>query len=793
MGACLGLGAVETTTDARWERRCEGMLRQLPVVSVALAAVAVAMTNSLPPALDWIRLTAQASFCAILVLAMLRQGTLLKEHDALRQAQGALLLSQHQLNNERGLLQTLIKTLPDLVWLKDPQGRYLSCNTEFERLFGWRSQGVIGKTDFEVFDAELANTLQRADQKAMASDHPITTESWASPFTDGVPRLFEVTKTRAIGPGGQLIGVVGVARDITQKRQAQQALQIAAVTFESQLPMMVTDARSVILNVNQAFTDSTGYTAAEVVGRTPRMLASGRHNEAFYEAMWQTIAQTGVWQGEVWDKRKNGEVYPKWLSVSAVKNSQGEVTHYVGTHLDITERKAAEAQINALAFYDQLTSLPNRTLLLDRIAQAMAMGERDGSHASLLFMDLDHFKTINDTHGHSAGDALLKQVATRLSQGVRAQDTVARLGGDEFVVMLLGLDPQATEAASQAEAIASALLHLLGQPYALGDLRHRSTASVGVSLFRGRELAVDEVMRQADLALYRAKSDGRNTVRFFDQAMEAAVLQRATLEADLRQAVEEGQFELHYQAQVDAKQHVVGAEALVRWLHPQRGMVSPTDFIPMAEETGLILPLGLWVLNTACTQLAAWARQPHWAHLSVSVNVSAHQFQQRDFVSQVLGVLDRTGAPPQRLKLELTESMLVSDVDNIIQKMHELKAHGVGFSLDDFGTGFSSLTYLKRLPLDELKIDQSFVRDVLDNTHDEAIARTIVSLSGSLGLSVVAEGVETLAQRQLLLGIGCRLFQGYLFARPQPVDVFEAWLTQGSTTHTPCPMPETKP
>ena len=561
-------------------------------------------------------------------------------------------------------------------------------------------------------------------------------------------------------------------------RGNEEKLRIAAIAFESQESMVVTDAKGVILQVNRSFTDSTGYSAAEAVGKTPRLLQSGRHDAAFYRAMWDSIGLHGSWQGEIWDRRRNGEIYPKWLTISAVKDTEGRVSHYVGSHFDITERKQAEEKINALAFFDPLTGLPNRTLLLDRLKQAA--GSRSEEHSALLFIDLDHFKTLNDTLGHDMGDLLLKQVAQRLLDGVREGDTVARLGGDEFVVLLTSLHGDQAEAALGTELVAKKLLAALNQPYALDKVVHRCSASIGVTLFRGKSASMDELMKQADLAMYRSKAAGRNAVQFFDPGMELVAMARAKLEADLWQAVSQGQFALHYQAQILAPQQVTGAEVLLRWHHPQRGMVSPAEFIPLAEETGLILPIGRWVLETACARLALWASDPVLAPLSISVNVSAHQFHQADFVEQVVGVVERSGANPLRLKLELTESLLVNDIDQIIAKMTALKARGIGFSLDDFGTGYSSLSYLKRLPLDQLKIDQSFVRDVLSDPNDAVIARTIVTLAQSLGLGVIAEGVETAEQRDFLASVGCAAYQGYFFSRPLPVESFEALAYQRS-------------
>ena len=570
----------------------------------------------------------------------------------------------------------------------------------------------------------------------------------------------------------------GTVQDVTLSKQAEIDLRIAAAAFDSQECMMITDAKSVILKVNQAFVETTGYTADEVVGRTPGLLKSGRHNADFYRAMWETIKTTGGWQGEVWDRRKNGEEYPKWLTISAVKNDEGVVSHYIGAHFDITERKIAEDKINELAYFDQLTHLANRTLLMDRLKQAMTASSRNETHGALLFIDLDNFKTLNDTHGHDMGDLLLKQVAQRVLACMREGDTVARMGGDEFVVMLANLSADEEEAAVGIETVAEKILATLEQSYLLGDLAFRCTASMGITLFRGQQNSIDDLMKQADLAMYKAKEAGRNAFRFFDPHMEATVKERVALEEDLRRAIDARQFMLYYQAQVVGDGRVTGAEVLVRWQHPTRGMVSPAEFIPLAEETGLILPLGKWILETACAQLAVWATQPAMAHLTLAVNVSARQFYQADFVAQMLTVLKRSGAHPGQLKLELTESLLVENVQDIIEKMHALKAKGVAFSLDDFGTGYSSLSYLKRLPLDQLKIDQTFVRDVLIDPNDAAIAKTVVTLAQSLGLGVIAEGVETEAQQHFLADSGCHAYQGYFFSKPLPIEGFEAFARQ---------------
>jgi diguanylate cyclase (GGDEF)-like protein len=448
------------------------------------------------------------------------------------------------------------------------------------------------------------------------------------------------------------------------------------------------------------------------------------------------------------------------------------------------ERKVAKEKIRNLAFFDQLTGLPNRTLLLDRLQQAMTTSNRSGNYGGLLFIDLDNFKTLNDTLGHDIGDMLIKQVALRLKVCVREYDTVARLGGDEFVIILAELMTASGDVAAKIGKISEKIRAALGQPYRLGELPYYSTASIGATAFLGTLVTNDSLMKQADLAMYKAKEAGRNAWRFFDPTMEQALKELAALEDDLRRAIDEKQLVLHYQAQIVGELRVAGAEVLVRWQHPERGMVMPSEFIALAERTGLILPLGHWVLQTACTQLAQWAGQPEMSYLTLAVNVSAHQFRQADFVEQVLTALESTGANPRRLKLELTESMLVHNVQEIIEKMSALKVKGVGFSLDDFGTGYSSLSYLKRLPLDQLKIDQSFVRDILIDTNDAAIAKLVIVLAESMGLMVIAEGVEIESQRTLLARMGCHAYQGYLFSRPVPLAAFEALIKERLTAIT---------
>jgi diguanylate cyclase (GGDEF)-like protein/PAS domain S-box-containing protein len=517
-----------------------------------------------------------------------------------------------------------------------------------------------------------------------------------------------------------------------------------------------------------------GWRADEVLGHSEVPLLY--RNLAPFLAACETVVRQGEWNGEIVQHCRDGRelvVEGRW---TLVRNDQGQPQSILAINTDISQRKANELQIQRLAFYDPLTGLPNRMLLMDRLQHALMASARTQRGGALLFIDLDNFKTLNDTLGHDKGDLLLQQVAERLTACVREADTVARLGGDEFVVMLEDLSESEREVAVQARVVGEKILSALSMPYVLAGYEHQSTSSIGVAPFGEHQQSMGELLKRADLAMYQSKSAGRNTLRFFDPGMQAVVTARAALEVDLRQALAQDEFVLYYQPQFNATGRVTGVEALVRWKHPQRGMVSPAEFIPLAEETGLIMPLGRWVLETACTLLAGWHAHAATAALTLAVNVSPRQFRHPDFVDQVISVLEATGANPLNLKLELTESLLVDDMDVTVYKMSALKALGVGFALDDFGTGYSSLSYLKRLPLDQLKIDQSFVHDVLSDPNDAVIARTIIALGQSLGLDVIAEGVETEAQRDFLARHGCHAYQGYFFSRPMPTQALLAYL-----------------
>jgi len=568
---------------------------------------------------------------------------------------------------------------------------------------------------------------------------------------------------------------------LVKQKHIEQDLRISSAAFDAQDGIMITDTNGLILRVNQAFTEITGYSAEEAVGQNPRFLKSGRHDAAFYAAMWESIKTTGKWSGEIWDRRKNGEIFPKWLTITKVSSPDGMTTHYVSSQTDITARKASEDKIHNLAFYDPLTQLPNRRLLLDRLHQTLATSVRNGRNAALLFIDLDKFKKLNDTMGHDVGDMMLMQVAERTTSCVRECDTVARLGGDEFIVMLTDLNEKLNDAAAQAKQVGRKILDALGQVYYLNGHEHLSSASIGIAVINEHSKKEDDLLKQADIAMYQAKKAGRNTLRFFDPQMQKTILERVALEKDLREALDQELFQLYYQAVISREGKIVGAEALIRLKHPLRGIISPAEFIPLAEETGLILPLGNWVLNTACKQLVDWAARPETEHLTIAVNVSARQFKQEDFVSQIMEIIGRTGVNPQRLKLELTESMLVTDIESMIAKMNMLKACGITFSLDDFGTGFSSLSYLGRLPLDQLKVDQSFVKNIEMNDGAVVICAATISLAHNFKLKVVAEGVENHAQSYFLSSVHkCDFLQGYLFSKPIPIDEFEDYIVKNN-------------
>ncbi|HJW02863.1 MAG TPA: cache domain-containing protein [Azospira sp.] len=553
------------------------------------------------------------------------------------------------------------------------------------------------------------------------------------------------------------------ARNAQLLENARQ-LKLAAQVFESGSEgMVITDNSNRILTVNRAFTAITGYTAAEVVGRDPKIFSSGRHGPDFYAALWDELQATGTWSGEIWNRRKDGSVFPEWISISAVRDESGQVSHHIAAFSDITERKAVEAKVRHMAEYDALTNLPNRVLLNDRIGQAIAADNRTDSRLALLFLDLDRFKNINDSLGHAVGDQVLCQVSERLRACIRASDTVSRLGGDEFVILLPEL-----EAPDQAASVAKKLIAAVAEPITVGSYDLSVTPSIGIALFPEDGADGETLLKNADAAMYHAKELGRNRYQYFTQEMNTRVSERLAMENSLRQALQREELVLYYQPQFDLRDgRLVGCEALVRWRHPELGMIPPGRFIPVAEESGLILPIGTWVLQEACRQARAWQEQG-LAPITMAVNLSAVQFRHAKLVQIVQDALADSGLESQWLELELTESMLMADVAHNTAILGQFKAMGIRLALDDFGTGYSSLSYLKRFALDKLKIDRSFVQDLPDDAEDAAITAAIIGIARHLGLDTVAEGVETEAQRDFLAAQGCAKMQGFLGARPLP-------------------------
>ena len=678
----------------------------------------------------------------------------------------------NMLTNRRSRM--LLRNAQDGIHVLDREGKLLQGSDSFFRMIGSTPQAALGKTLCYWDNGYNKAELQELINRGISTPGGIRFETC---YLNAQGECYPVEVSSVLVHLDNDDVFFCSARDITERKKAEENQRIAATAFDSQVGMLITDPHMVILRTNRALIEITGYSEQELIGHTPKILQSGMHDKNFYTTMWRHIHTTGSWQGEIWNKRKNGELYPQHILIAAVRDGNGQTTHYVASITDISAYKASEEKVRLLAFYDSLTKLPNRSLFLEHLEQSMSEAENKKQLGVILCIDLDNFKALNDTKGHETGDRLLQQVATRLLDCVETNHMVARLGSDEFVVLLDQLGASETETIQQAEKIAKRILQALAQPYFFADSEYRSSASIGISLF-GVEAHenIQNPIKRADMALSEAKNYGRNTYRFFDPLIQSQVQERAEIDAGLRQALEKNQLMLYYQPQVNGAQQVTGVEALLRWQHPSQGMISPVRFIPVAEENGFIILLGQWVLERACRQLSNWAKYPQTAHLSMAVNVSASQFSRDEFVQDVLDILERTQAPAHLLKLELTESALVMQVEDIIEKMTILKRYGVMFSLDDFGTGYSSLTYLQRIPIDQLKIDQGFVRNIVISANDAEIAKMIIVLAKTLGIAVLAEGVETEAQRKVLEKQGCYHYQGYLFGKPMPIDELEQYL-----------------
>lgn len=684
----------------------------------------------------------------------------------------------------------------------DASGLIVSFNPGSERMLGYTAEELIGKqTPAILHDPAEVVARARALSEEIGEEIAPGFEVFVAKARRGIAEerewtyrhkngslltiLLSVTALRA--PDGSIQGFLGIGADITEHKRLEQAiadaharelgnfqqlLRLSNKVFEySSEAIMVTDANARIININPAFTSLTGYRANEVIGLTPRILNSGRHDKAFYRAMWQALLENGQWSGEVWDKRKDGSIYPKWTVINAVREN-GQITHYVALFSDISERKEHEERINYLAYHDHLTGLPNRLMFQERMTHALARAERNSNRLALVFIDLDRFKNVNDSLGHHFGDQLLIQTAQRLKAHVRVSDIVARLGGDEFLVVIENAGEH-----NRCARLIGQLHHTLEHPYLIEKSTIHAPPSIGVALYPDDGRDVETLMRHADTAMYQVKAKGRNGWAFYAPRMNEEVRERIALEHDLRMAIERREFVLHYQPQLElANNTLCGWEALVRWQHPEHGLVSPERFIPIAEDTGLIVPLGNWVLETACAEIRNW-ELAGLGQYRIAVNLSARQFTQDGLREHIDAVLAATGLAAERLELEITESVLMDDVELTAGILQRLKQRGMRIAIDDFGTGYSSLAYLKTFPVNRLKIDRSFVRDIVSDPNDAAIVSAIISMALSMGLETIAEGVESDAQKNFLMERGCHELQGYLIGRPMSATAARTLLT----------------
>lgn len=699
----------------------------------------------------------------ILPVATLILGRLLKDQYQYRYSP--------QTRDTEAHLRAIGQALPDVLVTLDRHGhcQWLNAPSSYKRSMTGTPQAILPLPPSDQLDAFIRKTLASQEPQRITYHLPASERF----------RFFEGRAQRIHTRDVQNARLVLLIRETTEQVQAEAELRIAAIAFESRQGMIITDPDSRILRVNHAFCRITGFTPEEVIGQSTRILRSGENPAELYQTMWQEILKHGSWQGEIQNRRRTGETYPAWLSISAVRDPDGSITHYVAAQTDISARKAAENQIHHLAFYDPLTGLPNRRLLLERLLHALSSTGKNRQHGALMIFDLDNFKNINDLHGHQTGDQFLCEVAARLTERVRPGDTVARLGGDEFVIVLTGFTSDRQEARQQLEVFGQRILECLRQPYHLDDLILHSSASIGVVMFRDTasddiQLEAEELIRHADISMYEAKVAGKNSLRFFDPHMQEALNNRLSLEEDLRHALEHGEFLLNFQPQFNEQWQLVGAETLVRWKHPKQGILLPGAFIEVAKRTGLVPELDLQVLQQACQQLAQWAKHPLLDELVIAVNISASLLYQSNFVERLLQMLADSGANPHQLKLEITEALLLDDMPLASQHMLALRQAGIRFSIDDFGTGYSSMIYLHRLPLDQLKIDQTFIQALPDDQSSLAIIRAICALADSLNLEVLAEGVESMEQVQLLTQLGCHHFQGYLLGHPVSAGEFES-------------------
>ena len=673
------------------------------------------------------------------------------------------------LTQSEARLKSVFENIPDLIWLKDVYGVYLTCNQAFENFFDLEEGAIIGKTDEELPGGRQPEVMRAEEKRIIEEGKPEVMEQWVTNVRTGKRVFFDVIKAPVRMPDGRLIGVLGIARDMTRRKEDEEKLQLAALVYKnSSEAILVTNARNEILAVNPAFERITGYSAAEILGKDPKILNSGRQDKAFYKAMWDTLHEKGVWRGELWNRKKNGEVYAAWLTINVVYNEDGTVRYYVELSDDFTEKKEAEDMIWRQANFDFLTDLPNRRMLLDRLQQETTKVNQSGKKLALLFLDLDNFKDVNDTLGHDMGDKLLMDVARRLMDCVREIDTVSRLGGDEFAVILTELSDLPV-----AEKIAQDILHSLAQPYRLnGEIAYLS-ASIGITVYPDDGTGIETLLKNADQALYAAKQAGRNRMSYFTAFMQAAAQNRIRLANDMRIAVFEHQFEMLYQPIVELETGKIHkAEALIRWHHPLRGIVSPAEFISIAEETGLILTISDWAFSEVVREVERWRRR-HYAQFQISFNISPTLFQDKPNYADWFSELEKRNMSGEGIVMEITEGVLLVSNRHVIERLAEFHRHGMEIALDDFGTGYSSLSYLKKFDIEYLKIDQAFVRNIGSEPKDMALCEAIIVMAHKLDMKVIAEGIQNDEQKRLLAAAGCDYGQGYLFSEPLTAAEFE--------------------
>jgi diguanylate cyclase (GGDEF)-like protein/PAS domain S-box-containing protein len=614
-----------------------------------------------------------------------------------------------------------------------------------------------------------------ADWAKIVLNHEIFEVECRIQKPDGTTAWILCRATAIQGPDRGQDMFIGAAVDITDRKQIEYELQLMATTFEAHDPILITDENSRILKVNKAFLDISGFQEDELIGRTPSAFKSPHHDREFYQNMWAVLSKTGRWQGEIYNRSKSGHIHQDWLTITAIKDKRGKINNYIGLYHDITERKEAEEQIRKLAFYDPLTSLPNRRLFLERLEDELELARFEDKHGALLFLDLDHFKNLNDSLGHPVGDALLVEVSRRLQQSKEENETIARIGGDEFVILLPDIATNIELSKKRAEQHAERVRVAITEPFYIHGHEYHISVSIGISLFPESNQNSADILKRADAAMYRAKKAGRNSICFFEQEMQISADRRLAIEKDLRHAIRQKELSLAYQPMIDWEGNIIGAEILLRWQHEKLGLIPPGDFIPIAEDTGLIFDISSWVLTTACSQLSQWKseRLALAEQLRcISINLSPNEFNQNGFEKKVLEITQQFDIDPGLIEFEITERLIISNLEHTIEKMSKMKQHGFRFSVDDFGTGYSSLAYLKDLPINRLKIDRTFVRDITEDRNDATIVETIISMSHHLGLEVVAEGVETQEQHFFLSQHACDIFQGYYFSDPIVAEKF---------------------